>query len=196
MLSILCRQYHACWCSGAFRSYGIIRHGIEAMKHMCVHYVSNYSQRKYLSVVRHFPITNTMHVVCCKTEKWFIYLDDGALWNILGTWISHHLSFFVPGIDLFFLKSTWLSSICFLKAGKIWKNKGRWNIIQQDKGERTQKNVLFYYSELYQNEPNNPGLSKLKITIQVLHDLKAHLMFFENCLSYEFKEMIKFRCWN
>ena len=180
MLSILCRQYHACWCSGAFRSYGIIKHGIEAMKHLCVHYVSNYSQRKYLSVVRHFPITNTMHVVCCKIERWLIYLDDGALRNILATWISHHLSFLFLESIFLFLKSIWLSSVCFLKAGntlKIWKSKGRSNTIQKDKSERAQQNVLLYFSELYQNEPNNRGLSKLGITIQVLHDLKAHLMF-------------------
>ena len=29
MLSDLCRQYHACWCTGDFRSQCITRHGIE-----------------------------------------------------------------------------------------------------------------------------------------------------------------------
>ena len=28
MLSVLHSQYHACWCSGDFRSQGISRHGI------------------------------------------------------------------------------------------------------------------------------------------------------------------------
>ena len=29
MLPFLCRQYHACWCSGDFRNQGISRHGID-----------------------------------------------------------------------------------------------------------------------------------------------------------------------
>ena len=29
MLSVLYSQYHACWCSGGFRSQGISRHGID-----------------------------------------------------------------------------------------------------------------------------------------------------------------------
>ena len=29
MLSVLNSEYHACWCTGDFRSQGIIRHGID-----------------------------------------------------------------------------------------------------------------------------------------------------------------------
>ena len=32
MLSVLCSQYHACWCSGDFRSQGISRNGVDPPK--------------------------------------------------------------------------------------------------------------------------------------------------------------------
>ena len=61
MSSVLHRQYHACWCSGDFRSQGISRYGIDpqgwnirstASDELIVHYKCNIFLWNWLNAIR------------------------------------------------------------------------------------------------------------------------------------------------
>ena len=63
MLCVLHNQYHACWCSGDFRSQGINRHGIDPLK-------SEYS----VSSIRRF---NWCLYSTSPLYYWHLYIESG-----------------------------------------------------------------------------------------------------------------------